>query len=104
MTSRHAQRMQNHCSLKVALVNFFLKGTKLMTALEETQQGLTELSNTIAAVDAKLDEVRTFIEGLLAGQGATPEQLQALLDMVNATKIHAAAVLAEADELDVPQG
>jgi hypothetical protein len=73
-----------------------------MTILEETQAGMTELATIVADIDVKLDEVRTFISTLIAGQGATPEQLQQLLDTVNTVKTHATGVLAEADALDEP--
>ena len=71
-----------------------------MATVEEVQISLEALSAVVAATDVKLDEVRAFILSLQNGGGATPEQLQALLDLVNTVKGSADSVLAEADALD----
>lgn len=56
--------------------------------------------DSLMATDAKLDEVRAFIVNLQGLGGATAEQLTELLNVVNASKASAEAVLAEADALD----
>lgn len=54
------------------------------------------LNAKIAALDAKLEEVRVFIAGLTAGQVITQEQLDALGAALDAE-------VAKADSLDEPQ-
>lgn len=72
-----------------------------MATLEEVRAEVTELTTTVEAIDAKLDEVKTFIEGIKAGV-VTQEQLDSLAALVGAAKAKAAAVLVETDALDAP--
>lgn len=67
----------------------------------------SELINAVEAVDAKLDEVREFIEGLEAGADqAALDRIDALLNdtqtIIEQGKEKSAAVFAEADALDMP--
>lgn len=54
------------------------------------------LNAKVAALDAKLEEVRVFIAGLQAGQVITQEQLDALGAALDTE-------VAKADSLDEPQ-
>lgn len=86
-----------------------------MSTIEEVQQtvtdltaGLTATNAALDAIDAKLDEVRTFIATLSAG-AVTQAQLDSLATMLTSAKdatttaqAHAEAVLVEADALDTP--
>ena len=83
-----------------ALFLIYFRIECIMATVEEVQISLEALSAVVAATDVKLDEVRAFILSLQNGGGATPEQLQALLDLVNTVKGSADSVLAEADALD----
>lgn len=115
-------------SLKVKFINFLLKGTTLMTTVEEMMQlqteiiaALTEANTTLDEVgliqeeqDLKLDEILDFILNLKAGQLITQEQLDALGAMATeaktisetlhtkATEAHLKAqdLLGETDSLD----
>lgn len=85
-----------------------------MATLEEVTQGLTDLTAaategvaTLGLLDTKLDEIRTFIEGLQGGQLVTQEQLDAVFAQIDAAKTivaegrtKATAALEEADALD----
>lgn len=82
------------------LINWIYKGTKLMSTLEEVQGEVTALTNTIVAIDTKLDEIRAFILSLSGGGVVTQEQLDALAASITSAKESAAAVLTEADQLD----
>lgn len=73
-----------------------------MTTVEEFTVQVTELTEVVDAIDSKLDEVRTFIGGLSAGSVVTQEQLDTLSSLIGVAKDKAAAVLAEADALDLP--
>lgn len=97
------------------LINFLLKGTKLMATIEEVTQTVTDmtaalnLANTaLDGLDSKLDEIKAFILSLQSGAGpVTQEQLDALAEMVTGAKdaatnahVKAEAALTEADALD----
>lgn len=71
-----------------------------MATLEEVQAEVSNLTQTISAIDTKLDEVRNFILSLQAGTVVTQEQLDALAASITAAKDAAGAVLGEADTLD----
>lgn len=73
-----------------------------MATLEEVTATVTSLTTTIGAIDTKLDEIRTFIQGLQVGSPVTQEQFDALAAMVGAAKDSAESVLAETDALDNP--
>lgn len=70
-----------------------------MATFEELKNSVDNLTNTIIAVDAKLDEVAAFIATLKAGT-VTQEQLDSLASQVSAAQASAEAVLGEADSLD----
>lgn len=71
-----------------------------MATIEEVTQQVADLTATVTAVDLKLDEIRTFIQGLQAGVPVTQEQLDQLHTALDAVKTSAQAVLTEADALD----
>lgn len=83
------------------LINFLLKGTKIMATVEDINAKQDEVLALQAAHDAKLDEVKAFILQLLEGT-ATPAQLQAISDKMDQIKSGAGALLAETDALDEP--
>lgn len=82
------------------IIDNLFRRSELMGLVEDVVSGVTMLTDTLSAVDSKLDEVKTFIEGLQSGAGATPEQLQQILDLVNTAKTKAEDVLTETDALD----
>lgn len=87
--------------LVTRLINYFLKETNLMATIQEVEQQVSDLTASLQAVDTKLDEIKTFIQGLQqGGQLVTQEQLDALSAKIEAAKGVAAANLAEADALD----
>lgn len=67
-----------------------------------TVEGLLESANAIiqgvSALNAKLDEVATYIESLKGG--ASAEQVEELSGLLSTAKEELAAVLTEADGLD----
>lgn len=74
-----------------------------MSTVEQLTADIQALQATVAATDAKLDEVRAFIVNLQStggGGGATQAQIDELAALVGATKTAAEAVLAETDALD----
>lgn len=71
-----------------------------MATLEEVTNEVATLTNTIVAIDTKLDEIRAFILSLSGGGVVTQEQLDALAASITSAKESAAAVLTEADQLD----
>lgn len=85
-----------------------------MTVLDDLFTSVTEGTMTIEALlekangmDLKLDDIAIRIQNLMNGGGATPEQLESLLAVVNTLKMKIAAAdvkvgenLAEADTLD----
>ncbi|MBX9582443.1 MAG: hypothetical protein K2X87_19235 [Gemmataceae bacterium] len=70
-----------------------------MSTLSDLQSSISALSDTILAIDTKLDEVRSRIEALVVGAPVSQEQLDALNASLEAVKSAAAAVLTEADDL-----
>lgn len=75
----------------------------------EMKQNQLVTRDILASVDAKLDEIRAFIQSLQVGSPVTQEQLDALFVAVDAAKgiaisnrATSEAVLAETDALDEP--
>jgi len=80
----------------------------ITTSVAEMTTTLNDVNTNVGLLDAKLDEIRAFIQGILAG-GASTVELQTLLNSINAAKDLAGnirnqstAVLTEADALDEP--
>lgn len=73
----------------LVLLAITLIGTKIMATIEEVTQQVADLIATVTAVDLKLDEIRTFIQGLQAGVPVTQEQLDQLHAALDAVKISA---------------
>mgnify|MGYP006935532682 CR=1 FL=1 len=102
--------------LRIALINWLLSETYFMAILAEVTQSLADATQalvdsnaSIAALDLKIDEIRTFIAGLQVGVPVTQEQLDTLFTAVEAAKVLAVAnkggteaALAETDALDQP--
>lgn len=86
-------------SLVTRLIDYLFQRSIILSTLEELTADITALTNTIGAIDLKLDEVRAFIATLQPGV-VTQEQLDQLAAMVGTAKTSAEAVLAEADALD----
>jgi septal ring factor EnvC (AmiA/AmiB activator) len=88
------------------LIDFFLKGTKIMSTITELTESVTAVNDALLAVDAKLDEVKAKIDELVtqvgAGSPATQAQLDALGELLSAAKLEGAKVLAEASDLVAP--
>lgn len=82
------------------VVNFILAGSDLMATIEEITAEAVRVTETVEAIDLKLDEVKAFILGLQGGQPVTQAQLDELMAIVTGAKSAAAAVLSEADALD----
>lgn len=70
-----------------------------MSTIEEVKTLALDVVAALEATDAKLDEIKTFIETLKAGS-VTQEQIDALGVILTSAKDKAAAGLAEADALD----
>lgn len=83
-------------------VDFVFKETKLMATFKEVLETAQALAQGVAAINAKLDEVKAFIESLSAP--VNQEQLDELAALLGATKTETEAVLAEADALDETGG
>lgn len=100
--------------LLTGLIDYILKDTQIMSTIEEVNATVAELAETqvvtqglLATLDAKLDEIRAFIDGLQVGHPVTQEQLDALCVAIDAAKAVAVqnkvateAALAETDALD----
>lgn len=87
--------------LLTVIIDYFLKESEIMATLQEALDGLTDLQTAISGTDAKLDEVLAYIQSLQSGsQLVTQQQLDSLVAMIQAAKVSAQAVLAEADTLD----
>lgn len=110
------------------IINWFLKGTKLMATIEDVQNRVQEITDfinlnantlqevnaSLVATDLKLDEVLAFIQSLQVGSVVTQEQLDQLASnlqgirdtaaqasaSVEEARNRAQAVFAEADTLD----
>lgn len=95
-------------------INFLLKGTIVMSTFEEVTAladflltAQEESNSAFDALDVKLDEIQAVIVGATTGGVLTQEQLDALgtklsqaKEIALAGKTKAAAVLAEADNMD----
>lgn len=88
------------CKMITCLINWLIKRTDFMSTLTEVQAEVTALTDTIVAIDTKLDEIRAFILSLSGGGVVTQEQLDALAASITSAKESAAAVLTETDSLD----
>ncbi len=87
-------------SLRTRFIDYLFKGTKIMATISEVQEQVATLTSTISNIDTKLDEIRTFIQGLQGGSVVTQEQLDALSSALEAAKSSASSALSEADALD----
>ena len=75
----------------------------MSATFEEIQATALQLQQTVAAQNAKLDEIRAFIETLRQpGVQVTQEQIDQLAALLVSTASEAAANLAETDALDNP--
>lgn len=79
----------------------------LNTSVAEIAAAQTETAATLATLDAKLDEIRAFIQALQVGSPVTQQQLDDLFAAIEAAKVTTlankdavAAALAETDALD----
>jgi hypothetical protein len=81
------------------ILNSILKRTKLMATITEILVGLEGVNSGIAAIDAKLDEVKVFIDSL-KGSVVTQEQLDQIAALVDSAKQATDKVLSETDALD----
>lgn len=92
------------CSFRVRLINYLLKGTNIMTTIEDilTSMGevvpsLQTLSASIDSIDTKTDEIKAFIATLKAG-AVTQEQLDQLATLVASTKTATADAQTKAEK------
>ena len=96
-----------------SLIDYILKDSNLMATITEVNATVAEIAEVqnqtglvLASLDAKLDEVRAFIQSLQVGSPVTQEQLvgTGLLycaeGVAVASKATSEAVLAETDALD----
>ena len=70
-----------------------------MASITEIIVGLENVNAGIATLDAKLDEVKAFIDGL-KGSTVTQEQLDQIAALVTSAQEATAKVLSETDALD----
>ena len=70
-----------------------------MASITEIIVGLENVNAGISALDAKLDEVKAFIDSL-KGSVVTQEQLDQVAALVESAKQATAKVLSETDALD----
>lgn len=96
------------------IVNYILKGTRIMTVVEDIQAKVAEANSKLSTIaglvdtmDTRLDDIRAKIEALMQNGGATAAELQSILDGVTglsdtsaAIQTHAEAVVAEADDVN----
>ena len=81
------------------LIDYILKGTKLMATLAEFVTNTVASANAITAalsdLDLKLDDVKAKIDALVAGEVLTQADKDAITAALDLASTKAAAVLAE---------
>lgn len=73
-----------------------------MATIEDVLSNVDGLANNLGALDAKLDEIKSFIASLQVGSVVTQEQLDSLNDVLSSLKTKSEEVLSETDALDEP--
>lgn len=80
------------------IFDLFLKGTKVMTQIEDITASVDSLTTELQTVNLKLDDIAALIASLKAGQ-VTQAQLDELASKVAAAKTAADALVTEADAI-----